>query len=302
MSTVLAYLELTKPRLLPLVLLSGLPALVMATGGWPQPATLLAVLAGISLAAGAANSLNSFLERDRDALMPRTAGRPLPAGVLAPRRALIFGLALTALASALLARVGGVFTAGVALAGIAFYVFVYTLWLKPRSSFGVVAGGVSGAVAPLIADAAGGGGIGAAGWILFGILFVWQPPHFWAISLYRQAEYEAAGFPLMVSRIGAPRTRRRIALWVSALSVLALVPGALGLVGPLYLGVALALGGWFVYLALRLWWSREPDPADPGAPGEAQDGARRVFFASVVYLTSIFMAMILDLALQGRFR
>jgi protoheme IX farnesyltransferase len=302
MSTFSAYLELTKPRLLPLVLLSGLPALVMASGGWPAPAAVAAVLVGISLAAGAANAFNSYLERERDARMLRTASRPLPAGVLAPGRALAFGLVLAVLATALLGFAASPVAAGVGLAGIAFYVFVYTLWLKPRSSLGVIAGGVSGAVAPLIADAAAGDGIGAAGWILFAILFAWQPPHFWAISLYRRREYEAAGFPLLVSRIGAERVSRRIAGWVGAAVAIALLPAAIGLVGPLYLGVALALGTWFLYQAVRLCQVQRGARDDAGPADQANEAARGVFFASLVYLMSIFTAMILDLALQGGLR
>jgi protoheme IX farnesyltransferase len=297
MSSALApYLELVKPRLLPLVLLSGLPALVMSSGGWPAPGPLLAVLLGITLAAGAANALNCYLERERDARMERTASRPLPSGRLAPARALGFGLALCAGAAAVLALAANPMAAIVAVAGIAFYVFVYTLWLKPRSTAAVVAGGVAGAVAPLIADAAGAGRIGAAGITLFAILFVWQPPHFWSITLYRRAEYEAAGFPLLVSRIGAERVAARIALWVAALVPLSLLPTALGLVGPLYAAAALALGAWFLYQALRLRRVRGSER------GEASDAARRVFFASIVYLASIFVAMILDLAWQGSSR
>lgn len=287
MSVLGSYLALTKPRLLPLVLLSGLPALVMAAGGWPAAQTVALVLGGTALAAGAANAINSYLEREQDARMPRTEQRPLPAGRLRPGHALAFGLVLTVLGPGLLCWSAGPVAAGVALAGLLFYVFVYTLWLKPRSPVAVIVGGVSGAVAPLIADAAIDGSIGAAGWILFAIIFVWQPPHFWAITLYRRSEYEAAGFPLMLSRVGADATRARIALWVAALIPLSLLPLAFGLLGLPYAGVALALGAWFLYHALRLVRRRD------------EASARRVFRVSLVYLTGTFAAMIADLAVRG---
>ncbi len=285
MSTFGSYLALTKPRLLPLVLLSGLPALVMAAGGWPSADVTALILLGTALAAGGANTLNSYLERERDALMERTRRRPLPAGVLRPANALWLGLALTLGGTGLLWRFAGPVAAGVALAGILFYVFIYTLWLKPRTPVGVVLGGVSGAVAPLIADAAVNGSIGAAGWTLFTIIFVWQPPHFWAISLYRRWEYRAAGFPILCDQIGEDATRRRIVHWIAALVPITLLPVALSLIGALYALAALALGGWFLRHAWRLAQSRD------------DASARRLFRVSLIHLMGIFLAMILDLAL-----
>lgn len=287
MSAFERYLLLTKPRLLPLVLLSGLPALVMAAGGWPAPTTLAVVLGGTALAAGAANALNSYLERELDARMKRTASRPLPAGLLDPHRALGFGLSLCVIGPGVLWLGSGSLSALVALAGILFYVFVYTLWLKPRSPIAVIAGGVSGAVAPLITDAAVGGTIGAAGWLVFALVFVWQPPHFWAITLYRRAEYEAAGFPLMVSRIGERRTARRITGWIAALVPISLAPVAMGLLGTPYAIAAVLLGGWFLWHGVRLM-------RDPG-----ELAARRVFRVSLVYLMGTFAAMIGDLLLRA---
>ncbi len=281
------YLALTKPRLLPLVLLSGLPALVMAAGRWPSADTAAVILLGTALAAGAANAFNSYLERDRDGRMERTRSRPLPAGVLRPVNALVFGLVLALGGTALLWRFAGPVAALVALAGILFYVFIYTLWLKPRTPVGVIVGGVSGAVAPLIADAAVHGSIGAAGWTLFAIIFVWQPPHFWAISLYRRREYEAAGFPILPSQIGEDATRRRIVRWVAALIPVTLLPVAFSLLGPFFVVSALALGVWFLHQARRL--AQERDDAS----------ARRLFRVSLIHLMGVFVAMILDLALRA---
>ena len=281
------YLALTKPRLLPLVLLSGLPALVMAAGRWPSADTAAVILLGTALAAGAANALNSYIERDLDARMERTRTRPLPAGLLRPVNALVFGLVLALGGTALLWRFAGPVAALVALAGILFYVFIYTLWLKPRTPVGVIVGGVSGAVAPLIADAAVHGSIGAAGWTLFAIIFVWQPPHFWAISLYRRREYEAAGFPVLPSQIGEDATRRRIVRWVAALIPVTLLPVAFSLLGPFFVASALALGVWFLHQARRL--AQERDDAS----------ARRLFRVSLIHLMGVFVAMILDLALRA---
>lgn len=287
MSALTSYLELTKPRLLPLVLLSGLPALVMAAGGWPQLPVLAVILGGTAFAAGAANAFNSYLERERDGEMARTSERPLPAGRLRPRRALVFAVVLLLLGPGLLALAAHPLSAGVALAGIFVYIFIYTIWLKPRSSAAVIVGGVAGAVAPLIADAAISGTIGAAGLIVFSIIFVWQPPHFWAITLYRRGEYEHAGFPLLVSRVGGDRTRAQIAIWIACLIPLTLAPVALGMLGMLYAGAAAGLGAWFLYHAVRL--VRE----------KSDEAARRVFRVSLAYLMVLFLVMIGDLALRA---
>ncbi len=284
MNTAGSYLALTKPRLLPLVLFSGFPAFVMATGGWPRWDRTLIVLGATALAAGAANILNSYLERDRDARMVRTQTRPLPSGEIKPAHALTFGLVLAFVSTGALWVSVGSAAAYTALAAILVYVFVYTLWLKPRTPFGVIVGGFSGAVAPLIADAAVDGMIGPAGWALFSIIFVWQPPHFWAIGLYRAPEYAAAGFPLLTDQIGEDATRQRILAWIVALIPITLLPTALGLVGLGYCAAALGLGGWFAFSAVRL--IREKTDA----------AARNVFRVSLIYLLGLFVAMIVDLA------
>ena len=287
MSAIATYFQLTKPRLLPLVLFSGLPALVLAAGRWPSWELVASVIVGTALAAGAANALNNYLERDRDARMERTRGRPLPAGLLQPLPALCFALALGAIGTGTLWLWTGPLPALIALAAILFYAFVYTLWLKPRTPFAVVVGGVSGAIAPLIADAAIGGRVGLAGWILFGIIFLWQPPHFYAISLYRSGEYSAAGFPMLADRIGAEATRRRILVWIVALALLTLLPVGLGLLGSLYAAVAVVLDAWLLWQAIALLRRRD----------DAQ--ARRLFRVSLGYLLGLFSAMIVDLAVAA---
>jgi protoheme IX farnesyltransferase len=283
-TTAVTYAELTKPRVLLLVIFTGLPALILAGGAWPEPGFAVAVLAGITLAAAAANTFNCYIERDRDALMARTRARPLPAHRLAPGRALVFGWALAFVSTGLLWWVGGRTAAALGVASILFYVFVYTVWLKPRTAWNAVVGGASGAAAPLIADAAVNGHVGPAGWLLFAIVFLWQPPHVWAIALFRKRDYEAAGIPMLPSVIGDEPTRWRM-LWYSlALVPVTLAPVPLGMLGGLYLAVALALDAWLVWHVVRVL--RERTTA----------AARRVFRVSLVYLFVLFLAMLLDRA------
>ena len=277
------YLDLTKPRLLPMVLFTGLPVLGMAAGGWPAPGFSLAVMSGIALAAASANTLNAYIERDKDALMERTRNRPLPAGLIAPRAALVFGLVLAMSSTALLAWVSGPPAALVGVASILFYVFVYTVWLKPRSIWNAVIGGAAGAAAPLIADAAVNGSIGPAGWTLFAIVFFWQPPHVWAIALYRKADYAAAGIPMPPEVIGDEATRRRVVAYTAGLLPVTIAPYFLGLVGPIYLAVAAAAGLWFLLRAFRLFQER------------TDEAARGVFRVSLAFLFAVFLAMLVDL-------
>jgi protoheme IX farnesyltransferase len=287
MSAWAPYLALTKPRLLPLVLFTGLPALVLAGGGWPGTRLAVATLLGTALAAGAANALNSYLEREVDARMERTRTRPLPAGSISAPRALAFGLTLAALGLGTLALWCGAAAMALALAAILFYVFVYTLWLKPRTPFAVVLGGVSGAIAPLIADAAVDGQVGAAGLLLFAIIFVWQPPHFYAISIYRSADYSNARLPMLADRIGLEATLRRLVAWVVALVPITLAAAWLTPLGVLYALCAVALNAWFLLEALRL----------KRAGNEAN--AYRFFRVSLFYMGGLFLAMLADLAWTG---
>jgi len=283
-----AYLALTKPRLLPLVLFSGLPALILAEGRWPSPRLAVWTLLGTALAAGAANALNSFLERERDARMTRTATRPLPAGTLRPERALALGLVLSVAGTGLLWVAAGAAPAGIALAAILFYVFVYTLWLKPRTPFAVIAGGISGAIAPLIADAAAGGGtISLSGWLLFAIIFLWQPPHFYAIAMNHRSDYARAGFPMLHDRIGDTATCRRSLVWIASLLPVTLAPVWLGMLSPGYGAVTLALWVWFFAQAVALL-RRQDAPT-----------AKRTFRVSLVYLVGTFGAMLVDLVVRS---
>jgi protoheme IX farnesyltransferase len=282
--TVRNYVDLTKPRLLPMVLFTGLPVMGMAVGGWPPFGFSVLTLLGIALAASSANTLNAYIERDLDAVMERTRERPLPAGRIAPRAALGFGLALGVGSAVLLYALAGPPAAGVCIASILFYVFVYTVWLKPRSSWNVVIGGAAGAAAPLIADVAVNGSIGPAGLLLFGVVFFWQPPHVWAISLYRKADYEAAGIPMLPSVIGDQPTRWRMLWYTLGLIPVTLAPVALGLLGWVYGVVAIAMNVWFVSAAVAVL--REQSDAS----------AQAMFRVSLGYLFTLFLAMLADLA------
>ncbi len=277
------YLDLTKPRLLPMVLFTGLPVLGMAAGGWPNLSFVALVMTGIGLAAASANTLNAYIERDIDKLMERTKTRPLPAGLIEPRSALVFGLALGVLSTGLLYAVSGLPAALVGVASILFYVFVYTIWLKPRSIWNAVIGGAAGAAAPLIADAAVNGSIGAAGWTLFAIVFFWQPPHVWAIALYRKEDYRAAGIPMPPAVIGDEATRKRVVWYTAGLLPVTVAPYFLGLAGPIYLVVATAAGSWFLYRSWRLFEER------------TDEAAQGVFRVSLAFLAMVFVALLVDL-------
>lgn len=278
-----AFLDLTKPRLLPMVLFTGVPVFGMAAGGWPPLGFACLTLLGIALAAASANTLNAYLERDKDALMERTRSRPLPAGRIAPSAALGFGLLLAVLSTGLLLALGGPVAAAVGVASILFYVFVYTIWLKPRSVWNVVIGAAAGAAAPLMADVAVNGTLTAAGLSLFAIVFFWQPPHVWAIALYRKRDYQAAGIPMLPSVIGDEATRLRMLWYAIGLVPVTLAPWALGFVGPFYLTVALGANAWFVGSIVRLRQVRN-DAA-----------AQRVFRVSLGFLFAVFLALNLDL-------
>ncbi len=277
------YLDLTKPRLLPMVLFTGLPVMGMAAGGWPPLGFVALTLLGIALAASSANTLNAYVERDLDAVMERTRDRPLPAGRISPREALVFGLALGVGSTALLFALAGLPAAGLGVASILFYIFVYTIWLKPRSSWNAVVGGAAGAAAPLIADVAVNGHLGPAGLLLFAVVFFWQPPHVWAIALYRKADYQAAGIPMLPSVIGDQPTRWRMLWYTIGLIPVTLAPVALGLLGSIYGAVALVMNGWFVWVAVRLLRDRD------------DNSARAMFRVSLLYLFVLFLAMLVDL-------
>lgn len=277
------FLALTRPRILVLVLVTAPAAMAMGRNVWPESAILLAVVAGTALIGGGCGALNAWIERERDAKMTRTMDRPLPTGRLRPRQALVFGLFTSGAGLGLLLAYGGGLAAAIGLLTLLHYIFVYTLWLKPRSPQNIVIGGAAGATAPLIADAAVSGTIGVWSLVLFAIIFLWTPPHFWAIALYRKREYAAAGFPMMPNVVGNAATRRKMLAYACVLWPVTLIPWIGGALGPVYGLTALAAGGYFVLSIAR---SRR-------IARDVED--RRVFAISIMYLALIFGVMVLEL-------
>ena len=280
--TITAYVRLTKPRIIVLLLITTVPAMILAAQGIPSVGLMLATLVGGTVAAGSANAINMYLDRDIDEIMRRTRGRPLPAHTVTPDRALRFGFVLGAASYFFLSITVNVLAATLALSAIAFYVFVYTMWLKRTTTQNIVIGGAAGAVPALVGWAAVTGTLSAPAWILFAIIFMWTPPHFWALSIRFQGDYAAAGVPMLPVVKGEDETRRQIFLYSLVLFGTTLLLYPIGHMGPVYLSTAIVLGGVFVYRALRLW--REPDA----------DRAWGVFKYSIVYLAALFGAVALD--------
>jgi protoheme IX farnesyltransferase len=275
------FLALLKPRVMSLVIFTGLAG-VIAAPGHIHPTIAFIALVCIAVGAGAAGALNMWYERDIDALMERTRDRPLPAGRMEPGAALGFGTVL-AVGSVSLMALGVNWVAAALLAlTILFYVFVYTIWLKPRTPQNIVIGGAAGALAPAVGWAAVTGGIDAGALALFLIVFMWTPPHFWALALYKRGEYDRAGIPMLPVVEGERETRRQILIYTVLLAPVALSPWALGFAGTLYGVVAVVLGMLFIAGAWRLW-------------ADAREAtARRLFAFSILYLFVLFLALIVD--------
>jgi heme o synthase len=284
----LAYLELTKPRIVMLVMVTGVPALLMAGDGSPAPGLFWGTLLGTVLAAASAASFNHYVDRDIDGLMQRTRSRPLPAGVLPPSHALWLGFILAALAWATLMVFANLLAASLAIASIVYYAVIYSVWLKRRTPQNIVIGGGAGASAPLIAWAAVTGRIELPAVLLAAIVFFWTPPHFWALSLYRRDDYLRANLPMLPVTHGEEETRRQIALYSLALVPVTLALAPLGVVGPIYWVPALALGAVFIYLAMALQRSAQIPHAI------------RLFRFSILYLFLLFVMMAVDAAVRTR--
>jgi heme o synthase len=277
------YLTLTKPRIMTLLLLTGAAGTFVGAGGRPDPAVLALAVAGLALACGGASALNHVLDRDIDRLMgKRTRSRPVAAGRVPPARALEFGLALSAGSFVLLASAVHVLTAVLALVGNLFYVLVYTGWLKRSTPQNIVIGGAAGAVPPLVGWSASTGNLTLPALLLFAIVFLWTPPHFWALALLIRRDYEAARVPMLPVVRGVEETTRQILLYTGVLVAVTLVPVLWLALGAVYLGAALVLG--LAFLALALALRRDPSPAR----------ARLVFHYSLVYLALLFTAMAVD--------
>ncbi len=277
------YVALLKPRVVILVVFTGFAGLLAAPGGLHPLLAAVAVLC-IATSAGAAGAINMWYERDIDAVMARTRGRPLPAGRLAPTEALAFGVVLSLFSVMLMGLAVNWVAAALLAAANAFYVFVYTLWLKRRTPQNIVIGGAAGAFPPVIGWAAVTGTVDLEALVLFAIVFLWTPPHFWALALYRDGDYAKAGIPMLPVVAGRAETRRQIFLYTLALGPLAVVPALLGTAGWLYGAVALVLGVSFVGLALRVLRER------------SDASARKLFGFSILYLFVLFAVLIMDRA------
>jgi protoheme IX farnesyltransferase len=255
--------------------------MLLAAGGLPPLHVLFLTLVGGALGAGGANAINCWFDRDIDSVMSRTASRAIPSGAVAPWQALAFGLLLGACSFLLLAVFVNVLAAALTLAALAFYVLVYTLWLKRSSEHNIVIGGAAGAVPPLVGWAAVTGEVSVLALALFAIIFLWTPPHFWALSLLMKGEYADARVPMLPVVRGEDETRRQILFYSIAMVAFTLVVTSFGL-GSFYFVVALGLGGCFLAFALRL--IREATNA----------AARRLFRYSILYLALLFTAMVVD--------
>jgi heme o synthase len=280
------YLTLTKPRIMSLLLLTGGAGAFVGAGGTPAAGAFVLTMAGLALACGGASALNHYLDRDIDRLMgSRTERRPVASGRVPAERALEFGLALTALSFALLDALVNLETALLALAGNLFYVLVYTRWLKRTTSQNIVIGGAAGAVPPLVGYAGASGRLGWAALAMFAIVFVWTPPHFWALALMIKEHYARARVPMLPVERGDRETARQIVWYTALLVAVTLVPAALGVFGVAYAIAAAVLGAVFAWYALELRRTLE------------RRSAARLFHYSLLYLALLFVAMALDMVI-----
>jgi protoheme IX farnesyltransferase len=277
------YVALLKPRVMTLVVFSGFAGLVVAPGHLHPVLAAVAVLC-IAVAAGASGAINMWYERDIDALMERTRRRPIPTGRVQPQEALAFGVVLALFSVTLMGLAVNWLAAGLLALATLFYVFVYTVWLKRRTPQNIVIGGAAGAFPPMIGWAAVTGEVGLPAIVMFLLIFMWTPPHFWALSLFREGDYAKAGVPMMPVVAGARSTKRQMLAYTVLLLPLGLAPWLLGVAGAVYGAGALLLGGFFVVLALRVL--RE----------EGDRAAKQMFGFSILYLFLLFGLMMADRA------
>jgi heme o synthase len=282
-SRLAAYVALTKPRIIELLLITTVPAMVLAAGRWPGTWLVVATLIGGSLSAGGANALNMYYDRDIDEVMRRTRARPLARHEVAPRNALVFGVVLGVAGFAWLWVFTTLLAAALATAALLFYVLVYTMALKRSTVQNIVIGGAAGAAPTLVGWAAVSGTVGVPAWVLFLIVFYWTPPHFWALALRYKDDYAAAGVPMLPVVAGVEATTRRMLLYTGLMVGVSLLLVPLGGMSWIYLGAALGLGGWFLWDTWRV--VNHPEQA------------MRLFTTSTIYLSALFAAVMLDVLL-----
>ena len=279
------YAVLLKPRVMSLVVFTGLVGLIMAPARVDPVTAAIAVLC-IAVGAGAAGAINMWYDRDIDREMTRTMNRPIPAGRLQPGPALAFGVSLAVGSVVAMALLVNFVAAGLLALTVVYYVFVYTMWLKRRTPQNIVIGGASGALPPIIGWAAATGDIGWGAVSLFAIIFLWTPPHSWALALFRKGDYDRAGVPMLPVVAGERVTKNQILIYSCILVPVTLVPVAIGMSGVFYGVAALLLGAGLLRKAIGLW--RADDIA----------GARPLFFFTIMYLFSIFVALLADRGLH----
>ena len=277
------YVALLKPRVMSLVVFTGLAGLLVAPGHLHPLLAVVAVIC-IAIGAGAAGAINMWYDRDVDAIMTRTCNRPIPAGRMAPGNALGFGI-LLAVASVVIMGLSVNLAAALLLSlAITFYVFVYTVWLKRRTPQNIVIGGAAGAFPPMIGWAAVSGGVGVESVALFALIFFWTPPHFWALSLYRAGDYALAGIPMLPVVAGPRETKRQMLIYTVLLLPLGTAPYWLGIAGSIYLTTSIVFGALFVAAALAVWFD------------DGERAARRMFRFSIFHLFALFAVLIVDRA------
>jgi protoheme IX farnesyltransferase len=282
-----AYIALTKPRIIELLLVTTVPTMIVADRGLPSPWLILATLVGGALAAAGANALNMYVDRDIDKLMARTSRRPLVTGAVTPRNAMIFAIALEVAAAVELALLVNPLSAALALSATLFYVFVYTIWLKRTSTQNIVIGGAAGAVPVLVGWAAVTNSLGLAPIVLFGVIFWWTPPHFWALAIRYREDYAAAEVPMLPVVVSLGATARRIVGYTLVLWATTLVFWPVGNMGGIYAVAAVGLGAVFTYYAVQLVHDATPERA------------MRLFGYSITYVTLLFGAMAVDQLARG---
>ncbi len=288
--TVADWLALLKPRVMTLVVFTGAIGLMIAPHHLNPVLGLTAILC-IAVASGAAGAINMWYDRDIDAVMKRTANRPLPAGRISPEGALGYGIVLACAAVLVMAMATNLIAAAVLALSVGFYVFIYTMWLKRSTPQNIVIGGAAGAFPPVIGWAAATGSVGLLPLLLFAIVFFWTPPHFWSLSLYASGDYARAGVPMLPVVKGARHTRVCIMVYTLLLLPLSLVPYLLGLMGPVYGATALLAGAWFA----RHSWLVLNDRQDARGNSLTRNApARAAFKYSILYLFILFGACVAD--------
>ena len=286
LARVSAYVALTKPRIIELLLITTLPTMILAKGGLPDVWLMIATLLGGTLAAGGANAINMYVDRDIDKLMHRTAKRPLVTGVIAPRNALIFAITLEVVAFVELWAWVNLLSAVLAVSATLFYVFIYTLWLKRTSKQNIVIGGAAGAMPVLVGWAAVTNSLAWAPVVLFGVIFLWTPPHFWALAFKYKDDYEAAHVPMMPVVATFRRTATEILAYTVVMVGLTLLLAPVAHLGALYVVSAALLGAGFIAMAVRLWTQATPK------------ASMQLFSYSITYLTLLFTMMAVDVFVQ----